>query len=324
MSGQDTALDASLRAAEARLLEHLGLSATEQMITVPAGGRQASGRTPDEVTVRVLDIGAGQDLTRPPVLFLHGIASASAAAFPLMKELAGRRVLALDWPGHGLSGEYVLPAGTDIRQHVIAVLRGVLAELDIKTVDLVGHSLGGQFSLFFTIAEPERVRRLVLLGAPGGAFPQMRPVPMMRVAAIPGVGKALLRMPASRRQYRRNNEVMLGKGVLDRWPGELAEVGYLAARRPGFAPSVASYFTCLATPMGVRKQVTISLADLAGITVPVLLIWGDKDVFLTPAGAAEQIGTIPDATLVTISGGHAPWLDEPDQAGAALADFLAT
>ena len=76
--------------------------------------------------------------------------------------------------------------------------------------------------------------------------------------------------------------------------------------------------------MGVRKQVTISLADLAGITVPVLLIWGDKDVFLTPAGAAEQIGTIPDATLVTISGGHAPWLDEPDQAGAALADFLAT
>ena len=31
--------------------------------------------------------------------------------------------------------------------------------------------------------------------------------------------------------------------------------------------------------MGVRKQVTISLADLAGITVPVLLIWGDKDVF---------------------------------------------
>jgi pimeloyl-ACP methyl ester carboxylesterase len=322
MSGQDTALDASLRAAEARLLKHLGLSATEQMITVPAGGRLASGRMPDEVTVRVLNIGTGQDLTKTPVLFLHGIASASAAAFPLMKELAGRRILALDWPGHGLSGEYVLPAGTDIRQHVLAVLRGVLAELDIKTVDLVGHSLGGQFSLFFTIAEPERVRRLVLLGAPGGAFPQMRPVPMMRAAAIPGVGKALLRMPASRRQYQRNTEVMLGKGVLDRWPGELAEVGYLAARRPGFASSVASFFSCLATPIGVRKQVTIPLADLAGITAPVLLIWGDKDVFLTPAGAAHQIGAIPDATLVTISGGHAPWLDEPDQAGAALADFL--
>jgi len=322
MSGQDTTLDASLRAAETRLLEHLGLSATEQMITVPAGGRQASGRTRDEVTVRVLDIGTGHDLSKPPVLFLHGIASASAAAFPLMKELTGRRVLALDWPGHGLSGEFVLPAGADIRQHVIAVLRGVLAELGIETVDLVGHSLGGQFSLFFTIAEPERVRRLVLLGAPGGAFQQMRPVPMMRIAAIPGVGKALLRLPASRRQYRRNTEVMLGKGVLDRWPGDLTEVGYLAARRPGFAPSVASFFSGLATPIGVRKQVTISLADLAGITVPVLLIWGNKDVFLSPARAGEQIGAIKNATLVTVSGGHAPWLDEPDQSGAALADFL--
>ncbi len=130
-------------------------------------------------------------------------------------------------------------------------------------------------------------------------------------------------MPASRRQYRRNTEVMLGKGILDRWPGELAEIGYLAARRPGFAPSVASFFTCLATPAGVRKQVTVPLAELAGITVPVLAIWGDKDVFLTPARAAEQIGAIPNATLVTISGGHAPWLDEPDQAGTALADFLA-
>jgi pimeloyl-ACP methyl ester carboxylesterase len=323
MSSQDSVPDASLRAAEARLLELLGLTATEHMITVPASGPQAVYRTPSEVTVRVLEIGVGQDLTEPPVLFLHGIASASAAAFPLMKELAGRRVLALDWPGHGLSGEWVLQAGTDIRQHVLAVLRGVLAELNIKTVDLVGHSLGGQFSLFFTIAEPERVRRLVLLGAPGGAFQQMRPVAIMRVAAIPGVGKALLRLPASRRRYRRNTEVTLGKGVLDRWPDDLAEVGYLAARRPGFASSVASFLTCLATPMGVRKQVTIPLTDLGGITIPVLLIWGDKDVFLSPAGAAEPIAAIKNATLVTISGGHAPWLDEPDQSGAALADFLA-
>jgi pimeloyl-ACP methyl ester carboxylesterase len=324
MSGKAAALDASLRAAEARLLDHLGLTATEQMITVPAGGRPGSDRMPDEVTVRVLDIGTGRDHdNKPPVLFLHGIASASAAAFPLMRNLAGRRVLALDWPGHGLSGKCVLPAGIDIRQHVLAVLRGVLAELGIKTVDLVGHSLGGQFSLFLTIAEPERVRRLVLLGAPGGAFPQMRPVAMMRVAAIPGVGTALLRMPASRRQYRRNTELMLGKGALGRWPDELAEVGYLAARRPGFAPSVASFFRCLATPMGVRERVTITLADLAEITVPVLAIWGDDDVFLSPDGAAEPVGAIKNATLVTVSGGHAPWLDQPDQAGAALAGFLA-
>ena len=75
--------------------------------------------------------------------------------------------------------------------------------------------------------------------------------------------------------------------------------------------------------MAVRERVTITLADLAKITVPVLAIWGDDDVFLSPDGAAKPIGAIKNATLVTVSGGHAPWLDQPDQAGAALADFLA-
>lgn len=210
-----------LRAAESRLLEQFGLTAGERMLTVPAGA-------PGTVTVRVLDTGGAGD--EPPVLFLHGIASASAAAFPLMQELAGRRILALDWPGHGLSGECVLPSGADIREHVLAVLRGVLGELDLPVVDLAG-------------------------------------------------------------------------------------------RRPGFAPSVASFFRCLATPLGVRARVTIRPADLAAIRCPVLLIWGDSDVFLTPAAAARTIAAIPDATLVTVSGGHAPWLDAPGECGTALSDF---
>jgi pimeloyl-ACP methyl ester carboxylesterase len=187
-SRDSTVTDAQLRAAEGRLLEHLGLTATERMITVPAGrtGGPAGRGGPGEVAVRLLELGPGDG--SPPVLFLHGIASASAAAFPLMRALSGRRVLALDWPGHGLSGECVLPANTDIRQHVRAVLGGVLAELGVSAVDLVGHSLGGHFGLFFTIAEPGAVRRLVLLGAPGGAFPQMRPVAAMRALAVPGAG----------------------------------------------------------------------------------------------------------------------------------------
>jgi pimeloyl-ACP methyl ester carboxylesterase len=203
------------------------------------------------------------------------------------------------------------------------VLPGVLAELGVAAVDLVGHSLGGQFGLYLAIAEPDLVRRLVLLGAPGGAFGQMRPVPVMRLIAVPGAGGLLLRLPASRQQYRRTTEVTLGRGVLRRWPGELAEAGYLAARRPSFAPSVASLFRCLATPRGVRPQVTVPAYELAGLKVPVLLLWGDDDVFLTPAGAREPIGALADATLVTVHGGHAPWLDDPQTCEHALVEFLA-
>jgi pimeloyl-ACP methyl ester carboxylesterase len=203
------------------------------------------------------------------------------------------------------------------------VLDAVLDDLGIEMTDLAGHSLGGQFSLQYAIARPARVRRLALLGAPGGAFAEMRPVPVMRIIAIPGVGRALLALPASRAQYRRTTEITLGKGVLARWPDDLAEAGYLAARRPGFAPSVASFFRCLATPGGVRPRVTIPDAQLRRITAPVLLIWGDQDVFLTPAAAAGRVTAIRDARLVTISGGHAPWLDDAAACGAALTQFLA-
>jgi pimeloyl-ACP methyl ester carboxylesterase len=322
-SRDSTVLDAEVRAAEGRLLAQLGLSASERMLTVPAGSASgpASRRGPAEVTVRLLELGP-QDGS-PPVLFLHGIASASAAAFPLMRALPGRRILALDWPGHGLSCECILPAGTDVRRHVRAVLGGVLAGLGIGEVDLVGHSLGGQFGLFFTVAEPGAVRRLVLLGAPGGAFPQMRPVAAMRAIAVPGAGSLLLRLPATRQQYRRTTEITLGKGVLDRWPADLAEAGYLAARRPGFAPSVTSFFRCLATPAGVRPRVTVPSYDLAGIETGVLALWGDRDVFLTPAAAASSLSALRNGKLITVRGGHAPWLDDPQTCERELSAFLA-
>jgi pimeloyl-ACP methyl ester carboxylesterase len=311
--------DRDLRAAESRLLAHFGLTMTEHAITVPTGNGQAgAGRT---VGVRLL--GSAGDAS-PPVIFLHGIGSTSAAALPLMSAAvqAGCRVLALDWPGHGFSGPCVLPAGADIRAHVTGVLDAVLDGLGIDVADLAGHSLGGQFSLHYTIARPARVRRLVLLGAPGAAFAETRVIPFMRAAAIPGLGRALLSLPASRAQYRRTTEITLGKGVLDRWPADLAETGYLAARRPGFPKSVASFFRCLATPAGVRPRVTISDQELRTITAPVLLIWGDRDVFLAPAGAAARISCLGDARLVIISGGHAPWLDDPQASSRALTEFL--
>jgi pimeloyl-ACP methyl ester carboxylesterase len=192
----------------------------------------------------------------------------------------------------------------------------------VAAADLVGHSLGGHFGLYFTIAEPARVRRLVLLGAPGAAFAGTKPVPAMRIASLAGLGRVLLSVPVSPRQSRRNNEAMLGRGVFDRWPGEMAEVGYHASRRPGFAPSVASFFRCLATPAGVRPRVVVPVGDLESVTAPVLLIWGDRDVFLTPGAARTQCEAFPEAWLVELHGGHAPWLDEPDASSKELTGFL--
>jgi len=307
----NTEPDTKVRAPETRLFEHYDLRHAERLVEVhqPA------------VTVRVIEVDGDRD--QPPIVLLHGIASATVVAVPLMSQLRGRRIIAIDWPGHGLSGPCVLHRNDSIRNHAVSVIAAVVDSFGVTTVDLVGHSMGGQFGLYYALAEPDRVRRLVLLGAPGAGFVEVRPSPIMRALAVPGLGRMLLRMPMSQKQYSRNNDAMLGKGVLDSHPSEIAEAGYHAARRHGFAPSVSSFFRSFITPFRVRADTAVSHEALASLAIPTLLVWGDKDIFLTPVDGQPSIDSIRDATVLVVSGGHAPWLDELDRCGTTIASFLA-
>jgi len=308
-------LDARIRAAEKTLAAHYGRTLVEHAVVAPDG-----------VEVRVVEYpvvsGSSADDALPPILLLHGIASVTAVAMPLVGALPNRRILAVDWPGHGLSGLSVLPAQTDLRAVVVATLDAVLAAFGLERVDLVGHSLGGQFSLYFALRRRAKVRRLVLLGAPGAGFAEVRPVPAMRALAVPGLGTAILGLSTSMSSYAKQSEGLLGKGALDGYPTEITEIGYLASQRSDFAPSVSSIFRTLMTPLGIRPMIAVSHDELATIGAPVLMVWGDADVFLAPEKGRASFDAIPGAELLQLPGGHAPWLNDLDRVGAAVATFL--
>lgn len=211
-------LDTRIRASERELYAHCGLQPHERSVELARTG----------VTVRVTEFGPAAGAAEIPVLLLHGIASNSAAAAPLLEHIAGRRVIAVDWPGHGLSGPAILARSDSLREHAVGVLRELCAALEISQADVVGHSLGGQFGLYLAADSPHIVRRLVLIGAPGAGFAGVRPVPAMRLLSVPVLGQAMLAVPMSRSAYRRSNETMVGKGVLDGYPPAFTEVGYLA------------------------------------------------------------------------------------------------
>ncbi|AMM19292.1 hypothetical protein AX769_03030 [Frondihabitans sp. PAMC 28766] len=298
------------RAAESALYRHYGLTTSESFVSVG----------PQRFSVRVVEIGS--DSTRPPILLLHGISSVTALAVPLLPLLGDRRILAVDWPGHGLSDPFVVKAGTDLRTHVVSVIDAVLEHFQADTIDLVGHSLGGQFSLYYVEARPERVRRLVLLGAPGAGFEGVQPVPAMRIMSVPGVGRGLLSIPSSLPSYAKQSDGMLGAKALDGFPHEIAVVGWSASKRPGFARSLASFFRALITPFSMREGVAVPRETLERFTTPTLMVWGDADVFLTPARGRHNIDAIPGSTLLLVEGGHAPWLNELEAAGDAVRSFL--
>ena len=305
--------DDSVRTAEAKVYAERGLHPHTTTVTVDTG----YGST----EVRLTEI--GRDNPGVPVVLLHGVASVTILAAPLLSGLEGRRVIAVDWPGHGLSGPCVLPKGAQLRLHAVRVLESLLDELGMGTVDLVGHSLGAQFSLYTALDAPERVRRVVLLGAPGAAFVGVKPVAAMKALALPGVGRALLSLPMSEAMFTRNNDEMLGVGALSHLGPDLSTAAYLLAGRTANAASIASYFRALLKRGSVRPENVTTYDDLAGLRVPALLVWGDADTFMAPLDASRSIVSIRDVRLQRFpTAGHAPWLQEEQATAEAIARHL--
>jgi len=103
-----------------------------------------------------------------PVVLLHGLGAASHYWVNTAIDLArsGRTVIVPDALGSGKSDPPAPGSGWGIPGRVSAV-SALLDALRFRQVDLVGHSLGGWTAGAFALAEPHRVRRLVLVDSAG-------------------------------------------------------------------------------------------------------------------------------------------------------------
>ena len=163
MSRQRDVMDASRRAiaddARQRLLA--GAAVTERRLDL-AG-----------VSTAVLAGGDG-----PPVVLLHGQGGWSGMWLPLIPDLVRtHRVVAPDLPGLGASE---VPDGPLDADRVLTWLGGLIQRTCPAPPALVGISLGASIAARFAIAHPDRLSRLVLLGA--GGLGRFRPAPAVALA----------------------------------------------------------------------------------------------------------------------------------------------
>ena len=99
--------------------------------------------------------------TGPAVVCIHASASSSAQWRPLMDRLAGRyRTLAVDLYGSGRSPRWPDDRALSLADEV-ALLEPVLAEAGDR-FHLIGHSYGGAVALKAALADPGRLRSLVV------------------------------------------------------------------------------------------------------------------------------------------------------------------
>ena len=105
----------------------------------------------------------GGDKSKATLFFLHGKAFQAETWLELgtLQAVtdAGFSVIAIDLPGFGKTPDANLSPET--------VITGVMQAVDLKKMILVGPSMGGKIALEFTLAHPDSILGLVLIGAVG-------------------------------------------------------------------------------------------------------------------------------------------------------------
>ena len=248
--------------------------------------------------VHLLEQGAG-----PPVVLLHGTGNPAGFLLPLLQELRGVRAIAPDLPGVGLSDPADLPVA-HYRERAVAWLDRLLDTLELDATTLLGHSGGGVWALWYALAHPDRVRRLVLLGVP--TLPRTRcPLPV-RVVGTPGLGRLVSRLaPPSPRSVLRLASAVGEEGTLARYP-DLVDLLVAAGRDP---------------VTGFRRRSRVRPDELRRLAMPILVVWGERDPVGSIPVARAVADLIPDARLEVLPTGHGPWLGQPTRTAAAVADF---
>jgi pimeloyl-ACP methyl ester carboxylesterase len=106
---------------------------------------------------------AGDD---PARVYVHGLGAASTvyhAHIAARPELAGRRSLFVDLPGHGIS-DRPERFGYSLDDHADA-LAAALDEAGVTDAELIAHSMGGSVAIVLAHRRPDLVSRLVLTEA---------------------------------------------------------------------------------------------------------------------------------------------------------------
>jgi pimeloyl-ACP methyl ester carboxylesterase len=244
---------------------------------------------------------ASGDEQAPPLVLLHPAGVAGFVWSALMPALSAcRRVYALDTIGDLGRSELAHPDRYPKRGRDYSPwLDDVYRQLDVDAADVVAASMGGWIALNHAIVAPRRVSRLVLLGPMG--LPSWRAT----LAIVVPITSLALRPTNAKLDALIVRALGTGERVTREMLGWMRLAG-------GCRPRTGK-------PLRVPDRM------LRTIQVPTLVFLGGHDGAIGSAAAAASRArrTIPGSETVFLpDAGHLMMIDEPDQVGARIAEFL--
>jgi 3-oxoadipate enol-lactonase len=242
----------------------------------------------------------------PVVLFLHNIFCDRRVFAHAIASLGSRhRTVALDFRGHGDSGT---PARPYAVADLVADSLAVLEREGIARASVVGLSLGATVAMELALRHPERVDRLVLMGAdaePDGWLTRLRHGLLLGLLRLIGFRRILVGEVA---------KVLFGKSFRTQAGPALAgwsdRIRGLGARAAGYA-------------LRCWKRRPIRLAALADLRAPLLVVSGEEDVSCPPACGEKIQRAVAGAAFVRIpAAGHTMTAERPEATTTAIKSFL--
>lgn len=245
---------------------------------------------------------SGPDGAGAPVVLLHGFGGDAAGWSLVQAPLAlHRRILAFDLPGHGRALDWPEIGGAGIAARAV---RGSLDALGLEKVHLVGHSMGGATAVLVALKAPERIASLTLL-APGGFGFEVNHRLLRRYAAATEAGEL---------------EMLLEQffGWEFDLPRAIARHAAETRARPGAREALMAIVEHL---VDGKTQKVLPRDALAGLNVPVKIVWGTQDRVLPTRQSHKLPGEV--ATHVFERVGHMPHLEIPDAVCRLVREQLA-
>jgi 4,5:9,10-diseco-3-hydroxy-5,9,17-trioxoandrosta-1(10),2-diene-4-oate hydrolase len=249
------------------------------------------------IKTNYLEAGKGQ-----PLIFLHGAGAGAVTWYKTIGPLSSHfHVIAPDVVGYGESDK---PSAPYDRPYFSAWLKDFADELGVEKASVVGNSQGGAIAIQYTLDNPHKVDRLVLVGSgglgkgiPPGAFLGFLWLNMLPSnMASKWMARYLFYNPKSADEAYRKYSV-----EVCRMPG--GNRVFFQGRGRAVSP--------------------IPAEELRKISQPTLIIWGREERFFPLAHAEAAHEAIPNSQLHVIpKAGHLPFIDQPELFNDALIKFL--
>ena len=233
----------------------------------------------------------------PVVVLGHGAGGNHAIWFQQVPVFEREyRVITWDQRGFGNSTNHTGLASPTTATHD---LLAILDHLEVERAHVVGQSMGGWAAMGLALAQPDRVRTLVLADTLAGI-------------AVDGWWKAAAAIPPRVGPF---NHPALSNDFCIRNP----ERAHLYLQIGGLRRD----------PFADQSQMLVSLGEvaftdeqLAAITVPTLFIVGTNDEIFPPASVEIAASRVPGALVELIEGaGHSPYFEQPGVWNALVQGF---